>query len=152
MTVSDDRANAGAPARAGEVWPGSETHREDIDELLDRQSVALDRLERLADAEGLPSEEQLRARAGLLAELEPIARKIAALRAGVDPLGPRALAIEQAQARYEGLRTRWAEEASRVHARRDEISLRLHGLGSGKRAVAAYGGGERGPRFQDRTG
>lgn len=145
MTVSDHRTGAtdSAPAREPD---------DTLEELLDRQAVALDRLERLAGAEGVPGEDLLRARAGLLAELEPIARRIARLRPGIDPLGPRALAIEQAQSRYEGLRASWAEEASRANAKRDEISLRLHGLGSGRRAVAAYGGGDRGPRFQDRTG
>ena len=155
MTVSDDRSSrAGAPDDRADLADraGGPAPEECLDELLDRQSEALDRLERLSDAEGLPGEDRLRARAGLLAELEPIAQRIAKLRAGVDPLGPRALAIEQAHSRYEGLRARWAQEASRLHARRDEVSRRLHGVGSGRRAITAYGGGDRGPRFQDRTG
>ncbi|MEM0983796.1 MAG: hypothetical protein AAGI17_07595 [Planctomycetota bacterium] len=138
-------------AQNGRISQDAVEHAAELRELLDRQSISLDRLERLASLDAAAPEGGLGERAGVLAELEPLARRIGELRSGIDPLGPMALAIEQAQARYGAVYSRWTEDATRLGNKRDELSKRLRGVGAGRRAAAAYGGAAR-PRFQDREG
>ena len=51
-----------------------------------------------------------------------------------------------------GVAERDAADRAALEKARDETAVELAGIGRGQRALQAYGGGARGPKFQDRKG